>query len=418
MKRSIILIVLLLIPSLLFGQGFDAASLSMGKAYGAIARGIESITWNPANLALPRDSMVELNLMALNLNIANSSFNLSEYNRYFTQEGHGGFWEVDDKLYILDQIPNDGLKMYGDVHFNAFGLAAGYFAFSVKAVSSFLVSVPKEPIYLALRGNRTIEREHSFNDLEGNGYAAIRTTFSGAWPITYRKYFKNLAVGMNVSYYSGMAYAEIQKAQGSFYTTSDTLDSFFELQGRSATGGSGWSVDLGVSGELNNDWSISVNVKNVIGSINWDGSPEEKYIRSSLDSVEIGFDNSITSDNIDTTKSIGAFTSTFPTIVHIGSSFKLNEQWLFSADLEQAFSNTMGYSDQGVFSFGAQYTPAKVIPLRTGMTFGGKWGYLWGMGFGLNFNVFKFDLAYSIHRALWPTLSRGNSLAFSMKFLF
>ena len=86
-----ILFVIISIPFIVFSvfaQGFDGASLGIGRAYGALATGIDAIAWNPANLVLPRDNFMELNLFSINLNMANSSFNIDNYNRYFTKEGH------------------------------------------------------------------------------------------------------------------------------------------------------------------------------------------------------------------------------------------------------------------------------------------------------------------------------------------
>ncbi len=85
-KLFIAIIFICLKVSSAYSQGFDGASLGMGRAYGALATGIDAVSWNPANLILPRDSFFELNLFSLNLNMANSSFNVDNYNRYFTNK--------------------------------------------------------------------------------------------------------------------------------------------------------------------------------------------------------------------------------------------------------------------------------------------------------------------------------------------
>lgn len=102
LKRIFLFIVLICLASpSVYAQGFDGASLGMGRAYGAMATGVDAIAWNPANLVLPRDNFMELNLFSINLNMANSSFNIDSYNRYFTTEGHKGWWsEADKKKHI------------------------------------------------------------------------------------------------------------------------------------------------------------------------------------------------------------------------------------------------------------------------------------------------------------------------------
>jgi hypothetical protein len=79
----------------------------------------------------------------------------------------------------------------------------------------------------------------------------------------------------------------------------------------------------------------------------------------------------------------------------------------------------LGYSDQAKVAIGSEYRPVGWIPLRAGLSFGGKWGgYSVGLGFGLHAYVFEFDLAYLMQHALWPTYADGASVAMNMKFLF
>jgi hypothetical protein len=105
--------------------------------------------------------------------------------------------------------------------------------------------------------------------------------------------------------------------------------------------------------------------------------------------------------------------------MHLGVAYQLKENLLLSLDLEQAFENRMGYSDQAKLAVGSEYCPLGWLPLRAGLSFGGKWGgYSLGLGFGLHSYVFEFDLAYLMPHALWPTYADGASLAMNMKFLF
>ena len=85
---------------------------------------------------------------------------------------------------------------------------------------------------------------------------------------------------------------------------------------------------------------------------------------------------------MDTIYSINSFTRTMPLVIHAAASYAWGDNWVFSADLEQASGNEMGYTDKTQFSAGAQFNPIGILPLRAGMTLGGKWGFLFGMGFG------------------------------------
>ena len=75
--------------------------------------------------------------------MANSSFNIDTYNRYFTEEGHKGWWSEKDKKTILNLIDEDGLKAYGDINTNVLGLAFGNFAFAVHGPAEQIIPVLK-----------------------------------------------------------------------------------------------------------------------------------------------------------------------------------------------------------------------------------------------------------------------------------
>ncbi len=105
MKKTIVLMLVIFwvmgmnLP--LFAQGFGASGLSMGGAYIALARGVDAFSWNPANLSLSHDSKFEINLVGVKINSTNSTLSINEYNRYFTESGHNGYWDKQDIDHIL-----------------------------------------------------------------------------------------------------------------------------------------------------------------------------------------------------------------------------------------------------------------------------------------------------------------------------
>jgi hypothetical protein len=62
--KNVILFVLLFIINV-FAQSFDAVSLSMAENYTAVSRGIYAMSWNPANLSMPRGNTMELNILSM-----------------------------------------------------------------------------------------------------------------------------------------------------------------------------------------------------------------------------------------------------------------------------------------------------------------------------------------------------------------
>lgn len=400
---------------LLPAQGYDATGMALGGAYAARAIGVDAIVWNPAQLALPRSKKIELNLIGLNVNIGTSSLSINNYERYFTESGNGGEWSDADIDEILNLIPEDGFDIAGEVNANALGLAVAHFGISFQAIGKVLGVIPKESFELFLKGN--LKDNYIFNNLNGNGFSALKVSIAGSQPIKFEKYFDSFAVGMNFNYYQGFALFETIRSEGFFYTGLDYIHTKMNLIGRKAEGGSGYSIDLGAAGNINEKWSVSLAMKNVIGGINWSVNTEEMHYSVNLDSVQYVEGDDAKTESLDTTYAIGAFRTGLPMVWHLGLAYQWTPNLLLLLDLEQATENKMGFSDQGMLAIGAEYSVLSFLPLRGGIGFGGKWGYQFGLGLGLHFGVFHFDIAYSMHRALWPTVSRGISTALNLKFL-
>jgi hypothetical protein len=434
-KRMIIGLVLSgLTISTGFTQSFDASSMAMGGAYGAVARGVNALAWNPANLVFPRIHPVELNLVGFNLSVANSSLSLNTYNRYFTESGHNGTWEQKDIDQILNLIPDNGLQASADADINAFGLAFLYYGIHAELIGNSLGVIPKAPAQLALLGNQ--KEQYRLDDANLESFSAVKIGFSAAHPIPFKKYFDLFSVGIAFNYFRGTTVAEVTRSEGAFYTGRESIDYYFKMDGRMSMeantsdsssgldisgigGGKGFGFDLGIAGITNKKFQFSLVLKNLFANIKWNNNTNAFSFSSEVDSISLNNMDSINQVSTDTVYSIGGFTTYLPVIMHLGVAYTIKDNWLVSMDLEQAFSDNLGYSDQAKLALGTEYTVAKFLPLRAGVAFGGKLGgYNVGLGFGLHFYVVELDFAYVMHSALWPTYSRGASAAFNLKFLF
>ncbi len=401
-----------------YAQGFNASGMAMGGAYGALARGVDAFTWNPANLALSYDNKLEINLVGVNLNLANSSLSIDQYERYFTESGHGGTWDEQDKKDLLDLIPANGLKLSGDLEANVFGLLFGPYGFSVQMIGKSRGIVPKSIFELVLKGNQRLYKEFNFNDTDADGFSAVKLSLSLSHPIPFKKYFDEFGVGLNINYYRGLIMAEVRNFDGSFVTSPDGVISSMDIIYRTGVDGQGIGFDAGAAGRFNDKWSVSLGLYNLFAGIDW--RKETGEYRTSTIKDTIKFDETEELDDIfrTDTLSTASFRTNLPVVLHIGLAYDFFENLTFALDLEQSFKEKMGYSDRGQLAIGVQYTPVKIVPLRAGMSFGGKWKYKMGLGFGLHLGFFHLDLAYAMHKALWPTKASGFSTAANIKFAF
>jgi hypothetical protein len=419
MKKNINVIIavicLISLNSLSFAQGFNASGLAMGGAYGALARGTDAFAWNPANLALSYDKKLEINLVGLNLNAANSTLTIDQYERYFTESGHGGYWDDQEIRDILKLIPDDGLDANIDAKANVFGLLFGRYGFSVQGMGKAMGVIPKSMFELFLKGNDQLYKNYHFNDFNAEGFAAIKLSLSLSHPIPFKKYFDEFGVGLNINYYSGIGVFEVLESEGSFVTTNNALLTSMNIVTRNGQGGTGMGFDVGAAGRIKDKWSVSLALNNLFAGIKWKRELEVYKYTSQIDTIQIEDINELEEAFEEDTLKIDPFRTSLPVVFHLGLAYDLYENLTFALDLEQAFEKKIGYSDKGQLSIGVQYSPIKMIPLRAGMTFGGKWKYLMGLGFGLHLGFFHLDLAYAMHQGLWPTKTSGTSVAANIK---
>ncbi len=427
-----------ILAAVAFTQSFDAKSLSMSGNASAFIRGVDALSWNPANLANERGNTAELNLLSINAGLYNSSFSLRNYNRYFTEEGHGGFWSVSDKNAILDLIPDDGLSVRLDNSVNLLGFAVNNFAFAmqVEAMGEARVEA-KRPLEIALFGE-DLDTLYTYNKkklLSADFYSAVKLTFGYAFPFKAKDLFdlddkipglEEVAVGLNFNYYMGLAAGQIERSSLNARRVNAEVVSYdVNMQLRTASvddgfpAGKGVGFDLGINALYKKDWRFALALKNIIGSINWDGTPErtilieQDYTNLYEDEDEVDY-----SLSEDTTLSINSFRTPLPKTMMIGASYVFRPDLTFTMDWHQGFDSYFGNTTTPRLGFATQYLPLNWLALRGGMSFGGKEGFLMGLGAGAQLPVFEFDISYGLHRALFPTYARGILTAMTIKFKF
>jgi hypothetical protein len=451
LKKTIIILIISFYS--LYAQSFDGIGLGMAGNYTAISKGINSITLNPANLALVRGNNVEVNLFSLRQNIYNNSFSYYEYNRYFTAEGNKGFWTEYDKNAIIYTIQDDGIEINQDFTANILGFAINNFAFAVQAVEQGAIHLAssKRPFEIALFGD-DLTKNYSYSDPEVanmDAYSAIKFTLGYAYPLNL-KLFKDFywkSVGMNFNYLVGTAVA--QSLESDIYLhrklvgDDDTdvimyranFNARFSIPGAATeesediqwdetsgyTCGRGMGIDLGVNFNFAKKWDFSWSVNNLFTSINWNTNTMLSYQKfsDSLKTTDLfnGEDspNEVQEDSI---VAIGDFSTPLPSVMRLGAAYHLLNNLVITAEYRQGFDNYFGNTTTPRFGAGVQYIVNEMFPLRCGVSFGGKYGYLLGLGTGFYGGFFHFDISTAISRAAWPSSTTGIFSAINFKFVF
>ncbi|MCA9731359.1 MAG: hypothetical protein H6696_12775 [Deferribacteres bacterium] len=391
-------------------QYANARSIGVAGAYGAVARGFESISWSPANLGLSDKPGKSFHFLNFGLGAQNNSFSIGDYKKY-----NGKYLTESDKNNILNSIPDDGIGAFGNFGSNIFACSIKNYAFAISAGAASNMHLAKEFIELAFYGN-SLDKVYDLSETRGEAYGFTRFSFSYGMPMDV-DLFQEFAIGGTFHYVRGIGYAEVLKSNSHFITTLDGIELASEMEFRTALGGNGFAFDFGCAAQLDNNIAFSWTIDN-LGAIRWtnevklyrygtsaDSLTAEKIANTDADSLFNDYDEEIAGKD---------FSTSLPAKMRFGSSYK-TRAYIFSADYIQGFSPNPGVSTMPQLALGVEYMGFHILPLRAGFAFGGDERFLSALGFGLKFGSFSFNLATLAHQSLLPGFGTGLGLAFDLK---
>jgi hypothetical protein len=382
----------------------------MGGAFTGLAKGINAAKYNPANLGLDGYRQYGIEFVSLGASVTNNSFSLGDYNDYT-----GAVLSTADKQDILNKIPTEGLSIDADVKASAFSLAMGSFVIGFSGVGAADVNLNRDIVDLILNGNAyadTIEVTGSYSD--GLSYATAGLSYGTA---LYSSGTRQLAVGFTANYVRGFAIEEVTSLRG----LAAAYEAGFQGEGeaviRTATGGTGYGVDLGVALKLNNNYTLGARIENVVSKIKWDSEPQEHGYVFQFDTATVDdFDEDfVTSD--DYSIDIASFETTLPAVMNVGFAHTTGKL-LWAVDWTQGFRAAAGTSTKPRVAVGAEYRLLGILPLRAGYGTGGDRTTSFSFGSGLNLIGFYLDAAVVTGSTLSIYSAKGANLALSTGIVF
>jgi len=215
-----------------------------------------------------------------------------------------------------------------------------------------------------------------------------------------------------------LIYEKIIQAEGYAETGDTAISAAGNMTLRSATGGAGYSLDLGMATRFETDYVFSFSLLNIISKIQWSTEPELTYYDFRLEPLNA---NSMDNDSItvsdDTTVAANSFSSRKPTIAKMGFCWS-GDDLLWAVDYEQGFMNTACSSTSPRFSSGLEYRGLGWLPLRTGFSLGGLMGGYASAGFGFDLGPYNLDFALANQGSILPNGSKGLLFSVSSNFDF
>ncbi|HOV16652.1 MAG TPA: hypothetical protein PLF50_04060 [Candidatus Cloacimonadota bacterium] len=372
---GIFLAVVCLLPSLQ-----TATSLPFSGSYLMRAQGAEAVYWNPASLNSNYKNFV-IPVLNLTGGIFNNAFDLDTYNFFCSRDT----LSEKDKARLLSKIDSN-LRFKTDENIMLFGMTFGNLALASGTHIAAHGRFDKDYLRIILYGNE--ETDYFFtkedNQVEGLVYQDI-TLGAGNWNIS--PYFKlpvlpAIKVGASASILIGGAVAETDKFIGTLHSDFDGMQLKQDVYLRTGILGIGTKALLGVKSEPLPNLSVGMSLDNIGGFIKWVGENKMYHYNVESDSV---FAADLEEDfvtEVDSSWSIGNFTTKIPPELRLGAYYSFRKINV-SADYVQGFKASQVTSPIGYFCFGAEFLPLPVLPLQIGYRPGNKdqpWSFSYGIG--------------------------------------
>ncbi|MBZ0265420.1 DUF5723 family protein [bacterium] len=407
-------------------------AISMGGGHAVSARGVEAVGWNPAFLAFSDGPAYSFNLPLINLNykFSNDLLSINLLNEYAQEDR---YLTKTDKLDILGSLDNDNLD------FDTYAyLPVVAISFPTSEVNMALTAD------LCLSGGAVLSDQFLRTILLGYTADDTGTTrvFTGdaeilaAWRIglTNAKSFDmdeiewldELTAGFTVSYYSGIAYADILEGHGELYMTSTDLKGngiARVIRSEENASGTGIGLDLGIAGRmLDRKAIVGLSWINISSSMEWNNLTRHRY------SFEVdgapAFDqltDSWLEDHLQTvdeevSKSERAITRV-PSVFRVAGGYQLKPTLLLTTGLDFQLNNSPGEYKTAEMGAGVEWSVLKFLPLRAGAKLGGHKGFTLGTGFGLYLGNWRTDIGWSYAGGILQS-AEGFSFGINTVFFF
>ena len=440
----------------------DARSMGMGNTHNATSAGVFAIGINPANLL--RDNhfisfSTVLPLPSISVKSGTNFISINDLNYFFGGvNGQPRQLTQEDKQKLNSLFSNGGLIL-GNASINILsfelnlGKTAGAIGLSINDVADGNVTIPHALTEFALAGN-PIGSNYNFDDTKAGSWwlRNYSLSYAGEIPGFLNSTFDKFFVGVTIKYVQGFAFIQSSNAVNNFIQTGNngdiTLSTNYSLQSSfsdnfgvkysfdstenkqssfspfPSPAGSGLGFDLGFSASMGDQWDFTLALTD-IGTINWNKNTALTYSTGQYTITD--FTNSTTKDSIKDnfkgeSKSIIGFTTSLPTALRLGASYKFNfdnssfpGKLLVAMDINKGFNDLPGNSQKTRVSLGAEWKPMDWLPfLRSGVSFGGLFGFHWALGLGVDAGLVEFNVSTQDFQSVTgPNSAKYLSVAFN-----
>ncbi|MCP4292117.1 MAG: conjugal transfer protein TraF [bacterium] len=390
-----------LMPQIAWAQG-SVRSWGMGGTGVATARGLDAPNYNPANLAFSDGFSV--GLAAAAVDIHNNALSLDRYN-----EITGSYLDTAAKEQLLNDIPDSGFKLDGNVNASVLGLQAGSFALTFNAVGAGSGNLDKDYFDLVLFGNQLGETV-DFSNTNGEGYAlgSAGISYGGVLSTGERS---RLSYGFSAKYLHGLYEMHIEEASGELHTGTEEISGEAYVSTISSEGGQGYGLDFGLALQAPKGWTLGLSMENLYTNIDWNRNVQANDYRvNAADINALNEDLGEAVANSDTSYAAEGYSTTLPRQLRFGAANRFGS-------FDVAFDYVQGFENRGItsttphFHVGTEWWITGIVQPRFGLSVGGVAGTGASAGLGLKLGFWRVDLAAVSRGGLDPNKTKGVAFA-------
>ncbi len=401
-------LVAMLLPGAACAQ-VSVRSWGMGGTGVATSRGLDAVSYNPANLAFSEG--FSLGLAAAAVDVKNNSISLDRYN-----EITGSHLDAAAKEELLSEIPDSGFKIDANVNASVLGFHRGSFALTVDAIGTGHGNMDKDYFDLVLFGNQLNETV-DFSNTSGAGYALGSAAFSYGG-ILHTGEQSKLSYGLSAKYLYGAYEIHVEEAYGTMSTSMEEISGEAYVSTISSDGGQGYGVDLGLALQTNTGWTLGLSMANAYTRMNWDQNVELNEYRvdaSGINALNDDLDNAIV--KTDTTYTADSYSTTLPRELRLGAANRFGA-FDMAFDYVQGFDNTGITSTTPRFHVGTEWWLTGIVQPRFGLSMGGASGTGASAGLGMKLGPWQVDMAAVTRGEIDPNQTKGVVFAMGTSLIF
>jgi len=453
-KAAFISSLFMILFSVVFSQAhIDARGLGLCNAYTITSRGVSSVGYNPANLGFTDEVGLSADIFDFKISAYNNFMSMALFNRYFTGDVNGDPVDLEAKMpgsnithkdFLLSEVPEDGFAVGVGISIPLPLLNVSYGNYALTSGLEYFQqnSLPHGLFEMILEGNAVGK---SF-DLSISQDVILVTNFAFSFAIPFEGY----NVGATVRYLAGLGFAGVDSSGGSLSTIATGLESDGFYRYTRAIGGNGLAVDVGFNTRKIGNWQYGVAINNVIGFINWGN--DDNYIAKNIKVIEslvpirsilqIPTDSTtfaastlytMEMESVNVTGALANSDSLFqlkeedvaipdsirmnyPAIFRLGTSYQYEDDFIIMADLSAGLDDYYFADRSWRLALAAEWIRFKMVPLRSGLAFGGPYGREASLGAGVHLLWFDADIALKFLGGMSLTSAEGIEFGINFKF--